>query len=104
MRFAGAVRFDVTEITGMAFGGIGSAMMLMRWIEMRASRSRIGGRAIPFVMNVKSVLSRTEILDVTRDLDLITAFRECDSAGHFASRFRLKFHRGFGSVLSAGDR
>src|ERR1043166_1994626 len=103
MRFPGAVGFDVAEITRVAFGGIGSTVMVMRRVEMRSRGSGIRRRAIPFVVNMKAVRARTEILDVAGNFNLITALGECDRAGHLTVCFRVELGRGLGGILSAGN-
>ena len=74
-------------------------MMLRRRIEMRAGRRRIRRRAIAFVVNVKTVFSRREILNISGDLNFIANFGERHRAGDLAAGFSFELRHCFTDFL-----
>src|ERR1700730_15266224 len=102
MRFAGAVRFEITEIAGMAFGRIRCAMRHFRRIEMAPGGSSVCGRAITELMDVKSMLTRFKPGDVGDYLHRVASFRESDRAHNLTARGRMQNGDRFGGFLSEG--
>src|SRR5215212_8035363 len=64
MGLAGFVGLDVAEIAVVPFGCGGPAVMLLCGIKMTTGRRGVSCRAIALVVNMKTVLTRSEILDV----------------------------------------
>src|SRR5580700_672071 len=54
---SGSIRFNISEIADVMVGRVWSTVMMVGWIEMRASRRRIRRGAIAFVVNMKTVLA-----------------------------------------------
>src|SRR5437899_12796748 len=82
---AGSISFNIAEIARVTLRPRRPVVVLMRRIEMRARRHRIRRRAIAFLVNVDTVLARSEALDVGNDWHVIANFCECHSAGDLAS-------------------
>ena len=73
----------------MMLGRHRTAMMLLGRIEMGAGRGRIRRGAITFFVNMKAVLSRCEILNVSDHPHFVANFCKCDYPGDFAAGFRF---------------
>src|SRR5262245_4505556 len=65
MRFAGFIRFDITEIAGVPFGWIGGTVRFFHWIKMAAGRSSVRCGAIPEFMDMKGMFTRGKSGDVS---------------------------------------
>ncbi len=104
VRLAGSIGRDVAEVAGVMLSGARSAVMLMRRIEMSAGRCRIRRRTIAFLVNVESVLSRFEILNIGDDLNFVAALGECDRACNLTAGFRLQCRHRFCDPLRLRER
>jgi hypothetical protein len=102
VRFARAVRFEITEIAGMAFGRIRSAMRLFHRIEMATGRRSVCGRAIAELMDVKSMFARRKPGDVSDHLDRVAHFCESYGAGNLTAGGRVQNGNRFSGFLSEG--
>src|SRR5437870_4680656 len=89
MRFAGRVGFNVAEVAGVMLSCHRTAVMLMCGIEMSAGGRSIRGRAITLFMNVKSMFTRRQVLDVRDHLHFIPDFREGDRTSDMTAGLRF---------------
>ena len=90
-----SVRLDVAHIANMPCVHIGSRMRLLRWIKVSAGRVGIGCAAIAELMDVKSVLARSEARDFRMDLHSVGNFNECDRAANLVALGGMKHSDGF---------
>ena len=102
VRLAGSISFNIAEIARVTLRPRRPVVVLMRRIEMRARRHCIRRRAIAFLVNVKTVFARFEILDVSDHSDFVANFCECDQAGYLTARLRLQLRCGLCDFLCLG--
>jgi hypothetical protein len=92
VRFAGSVRFEVAEVTGVTYRCIGPAMLHVMGIEMTARRDCIRRAAIAELVNVKPVLAGSQTRHVGHDLHPAINLRERHRTGYTAA-FCRREHR-----------
>jgi len=90
VRLSGSIGGNVAEVAGVVIKIRRTAMMFHRRIEMRAGRSCVRRRAIAFFMDMKTVLARCQILNVSHHFHFVANFAERNRAGDFTAGFRLK--------------
>ena len=88
------VRREISEIPGVAFSVPRAAVLHARRIEMSAGRCGIRRRAIPFIMNVKSMFAGREPIHSGDHMHAFWCFIKMHCPPNIASRCRVQFrHR-----------
>ena len=94
-RLSRSVRLYVSHIAQMPFGCVGSCVGFVGRIKMGASRTRIGCAAITELMDMKSMIARSQAGDFRVDLYPIGLFGESNRAPDFAARGGMKHRDSF---------
>jgi hypothetical protein len=94
-RLARRVCFHISHVPYVPFGRIRSRMRLLGRIKVSARGSSIGCAAIAELMDMKTMIARSQAGDFRPDLYPIGHFSKRDGAGHFVARSRVQHCDGF---------
>jgi hypothetical protein len=78
------VRIEIPEIADMLLGIRRGTVFRASGIEMSSSGCEIGGRAITFFVDMKTVLPRRQAFHIRRDSNTLSFFGEGYLPSHFA--------------------
>ena len=89
-RLARRVSFHISHVPYVPFGRIRSRMRLLGRIKVSAGGSGIGCTAIAELMDMKTMIARSQAGDIRLNLDSVGDLSEGDSSAHFVARGGMK--------------